>query len=322
MFQIFIGDVDNYLSVAAHKYSPDALLLDSSNLETYLENPTGVVYTSLADIGSINSLLDICLLADQIFYRPPRHWSDTKNNYSEQQAWTESILCYISQFRQVDQFDPGVLKHSSLSGSTVIDTRQTAGRQIWAVGCSITEGIGVNVEQSWKSIVSQRLGLEYSSLCLNRTSIIWQSDQICQSDIKKDDIVFWGLTSHNRLPVVDKQHNLMHLTVDTFKKNASIIEEFPLEILDNNTLIYHNVMAIRRARNFCTKMGAQIVILGLLPDFDSVYSSYQIPEFRQLAIWPRPFKDLGTDNSHPGPRQHIQYADDFLQFYQDLYSCK
>ena len=125
----------------------------------------------------------------------------------------------------------------------------------------------------------------------------------------------WGLTSHHRLPVFTQTviHFISH------NSNAKLKFQFPIELLDSTTLMYHNILAVRRAYNFCKKIGARLVILGLIPDYDNIYLHYNVPTFRQLIFVQDQYIDLGTDNIHPGPQTHQMFAKEFLKFYSNLY---
>ena len=199
------------------------------------------------------------------------------------------------------------------------DKRKTDQSQLWIVGCSIAHGVSVQPEQSYKEIVSHKLNLTYSDLSCPGSSITWQSDQICRSDIRSSDVIFWGLTTQDRIPVfyLDK---VMHLNNHTYVIYPKLNSKFPLELLDNDTLTYHNILAVRRAYNFCQKINAKLVILGLMHDPNNVFVHYDVPVFQQIGR-PQPdsFVDFGADKMHPGPEQHKIYANKFLELYSKLY---
>ena len=77
-------------------------------------------------------------------------------------------------------------------------------------------------------------------------------------------------------------------------------------------------MAIVSANNFCQAVGAKLIILGLLYDWDSLYKVYKLKNFRQSLCWPDKYIDLGSDGLHPGPNQHVKFANEFLNFYNDI----
>lgn len=303
MYDLFVGDVGEYLAHAALQHNPSARLLTTDTPST------GTYYTSIADVGSLENFISVCKNASRIYYCPPETWSGCDN-----QRWTEELLAYIKQRVIVHgQFD---LPKQYLQDDLLHDDRKIAGPQMWAVGCSITVGVGVNVDQTWKHHVQQHLNMAMSELNASGSSIIWQSDQIVRSDIRAGDVVFWGLTSHHRMPIiVDKQ--LIHLNTKSFDQAPELLKVVNPDMLDNDTLLYHNVMAIRRAKNFCNKAGAELITMGLMHDFETVYAHYGIHNFEQLITWPEQYVDLGTDNHHPGPQQHQLFAEKFIERYED-----
>lgn len=317
MFNLFIGDVGEYLSHAAQNYDAASVLIDSTNFNSFLKKPNATGYTSVGDIENLTNFLNLCLAADSIFFVPPDHWSKI-----ESRQWTESILLFVSQYTIVHNLNLIKNKHKFLSSIVdhLADSRKTDSSQLWAVGCSITHGVGVSEEESWKYHAAQSLKLEYSSLSCSSSSIVWQANQICQSDIRTGDIVFWGLTSHQRIDVITNNQSLLHLQQSRYTETPNLITQFPPDILTSTSLIYHNIVAIKSAYNFCKKIGAKLVILGLMYDWDSVYNLYNIPVFRQYLVWPNEYVDLGTDNQHPGPLQHKLFAKEFVSLYETLYN--
>jgi hypothetical protein len=316
MFELFIGDIDQSLANEATSHNKDAVLITSSTVDDFLKTPTGTAYSSLGDIDNLDIFLQLCSQADKIYYRPPIKWSDSSSGNKSKEL-TELILAGMSTSIPVDGIDEITDQKKYFNEDFLQDHRKTHLPQLWITGCSITNGTGVSENQTFKEIIAQELKLEYSDLSRPGSSIIWQSDQIIRSDLKCNDIVLWGLTSPNRLPVFDQ--DIIHLSISQYRKSA--LKKFPIELLDNTTLMYHNILAVKRVYNFCQKIGAQLVILGLMYDFDNTYLHYDIPAFKQLMFWPKKYPDLGTDNEHPGPQSHQMFAREFLELYSKLYAA-
>lgn len=329
MNKLFVGDVSEYLAEAAVNHDPLAVLLTDKNYNVILSQDykrdnffsSDTFYTSISDMGSMENLIKVLMYVDEIIYLPPTTWSDSNSDGSAQKEQLEMILRFVSQYKPVSGENFSSKKNKFLSEDFICDKRKTEDTQFWAVGCSVTYGEGVSIQETWKHIVSQRLGLPYSDLSFNGSSIIWQSDQICRADIRKDDLVFWGLTAQSRLPLIDdRDHKLLHLTAGVYHKDIHYTKTFPPELIDNSSIYWHNVMAVRRVSNYCRKVGAKLVILGLLPDVEQeIWLHYGVKEFHQLMIWPMRYVDLGRDNVHPGPKQHAIFADRFIEFYNKLY---
>lgn len=323
MYDLFVGDVDEYLANIAKEHNASSQLITTENLHSLDFSKPGTYYTSIADVGH-KKLLELCLSAGTIHYCPPVTWSDSQHG-NKQKIYTEYIICFASQTVPTVNTGLALGDYRFFENNFTQGARQSDGPQCWISGCSVTYGIGVHPEQTWKHLVSQELNLPMIDLSRPSASILWSADQICLADIRKDDCVFWGLTSHNRLPIV-YEHNkekwkLMHLVANT---DLSLIPNLPIdtvvELLDSNTLNYFNIMAVRRVYNFCQKAQAKLVILGLLPDYKNIYKFFDVPVFRQHCVAPLEFLDLGFDREgHPGPLSHQDYAKTFLKLYQEFY---
>ena len=223
-----------------------------------------------------------------------------------------------------EQFEIDASEYQWLSSDFYNHTRKSNDRQLWIAGCSITHGVGVSEDQTYKNLLSKYYNLEYTDLSYPGSSIIWQSDQICRSNLLPNDIVFWGLTGQYRLPVIHEYKDskkIFHLHPGVYTDTPHLKKQFPLEVIRNSSLFYHNVLAVRRVYNFCKVADANLVILGLTPDAEKIYLNYNVPVFRQIISgnFSNCYVDLGTDRSHPGPEQHKIFAQKFINFYDELY---
>jgi len=323
MIRLLVGDNDNSMKSAALRLDPSAEFLNHDNTEYYFSQNTGTFFTGLCFLQDLEIFLKVCQHAGCIFYCPPDQWSDYRCGVSEQKRYTEIVLSYVSQTTKVTGLTLADNPYRFLDQDFRFSDRCTEGKQIWITGCSITDGDGVEQHETWKHIVSEHFGMPYSDLSLRGSSIAWQSDQICQADIRSGDRVFWGLTTHVRLPVIyEKDDSLFHLHAGCYQKPhlKEKVRDFPIDLVFNKTIVYHNVMAIRRAVNFCRKVGADLTILALMYDWDLIYKFYNVREFRQAMSWPDADLDIGTDKIHPGPKQHRRFAEQFIDFYNELYN--
>jgi len=323
MITLFVGDSDLSSMDAALQLDSSATLVDEASIDCFLNTKSGTFFTGLCFVQKLDLFLRVCQTASKIYYCPPAVWSDQKAGVSEQQKYVEIILSYVGQTIEVHGLDLTANPYSFLNQDYRFAQRKTDAQQIWVTGCSITQGDGVTQSESWKNVVSEHFNMPYSDLSLRGSSITWQSDQICQSDINSGDLVFWGLTAHVRLPVVyEPDNSLFHLHAGSYQKShlKEKVKSYPIDLLTNKTLVYHNVMAIRRAVNFCKKAGANLVIMALMYDWDLIYKFYNVRPFRQAISWPDQWLDLGTDNIHPGPKQHRLFAEQFIDFYKELYN--
>jgi hypothetical protein len=315
LFELWVGDIYEELATMCQSQHKSAILIDQSNLDHCLKSPPEVAYTSLADIGGIQNLLYLCRTANHIHYYPPRIWSDQLNNgKSQQKYWTEYVLKSLTDQIKITGSDIIEPDHDLLRSDMLLDHRCTDTAQGWAVGCSVTSGTGVEIEQTWHRSFFNTLKLQYSLLAKSGSSIIWQSDQICRSDLRKGDVVAWAITSPERRPLFDN-NKLTHVTVRAFERDPSLLDKISPDDLTSTDLLYQNVMAVRRAYNYCLKAGADLLVLGVLYDFQGVLHLAGIPNSRPDLIWPETFEDLGSDGEHPGPQHHKNLAKKFFLMY-------
>ena len=314
MITIYLGDVGSYLADMAQAADNSATLLTSDNCNNLLP---GTYYTSVADLENFQNLSSVLRSADKIVYAPPPDniWSDTKKNHSQMQAWTEDYL-QIFSFRTV-------VKNISVPTPTnkstmlhLVDSRKTDNAQLWVAGCSFSHGTGVNDNERFASLLEQKLNRSLSSLTADSTSVIWAADQILRSDIRKDDIVVWGLTSTPRLPVfIDSV--IENITPHDYDVTAGMDRRLKLDYFLSDDVLYRSVVAVYQVINYCQKIGARLLLASLLDDQLIPYFKDDCECIMLHHIWGRDhvqqFIDLGTDNMHPGPLTHEFYATEILK---------
>jgi len=297
---LFVGDSGNTLSSIAKKYDLDAFLIHSSNYKQFLNTQHTkniTVYSSLADLPKVDNkhsvMHEILLKADQIFYSPPKIWSDNSDRFvwDTQKKYLEFLLYDISiRHNNVQGLD--LSNYQNTYYLNLVDKRPVAQKCLWIAGCSIAHGVGVNQTEKFGAIISKTMNIPVSYLTKGGSSIDWAADQIIRSDIRPDDIVIWALTSENRAPVI---------------KNHSIAVESNPDLLLNETRLYKSITGVHQVINFCKKISCQLIIFPticspnlklLLTDCENYYHTpYQIS-----------WIDYGTDNMHPGPKQHQYWA--------------
>jgi hypothetical protein len=201
----------------------------------------------------------------------------------------------------------------------LVDTRKSQEYQLWVGGCSISHGIGVKKNQRFGQLLSDALNLPVSFLTKGGSSIQWAADQILRSDIRPNDIVVWGLTSFTRLPYYSNG-KIHHITPQTYKDNLEFNKIIPLDQLDGDNITYQNLAKIYAVINFCQKIQAKLFLFGILVDHQMLKWTADLPDYRQLHgcfdFMQNLFIDLGSDNTHPGPRMHQWYCDQMLKTIQ------
>jgi hypothetical protein len=192
--------------------------------------------------------------------------------------------------------------------------RQTDTQQIWVVGCSHTLGAGIGTSARYAALVAKSLNLPCTVLASSGTSIEWAADQILRSDIRANDIVFWGITSNGRISHYARD-GLVHVTASTYITNAKLNNQVPMGNLDNIDRLYHNVRSVHQVVNKSRNVGAQLYMLDVTKNPVLSTFLYGLDNYAQGIAYYEDFVDFGRDGQHPGPEQHKIYAKKLLDMY-------
>jgi hypothetical protein len=316
MLTVFIGNNDQELADAALSHDQSAYLIDQTNLKN---NHTGTVYVSLADLSGISQLNELLRTANIIFYVPSNKWVDQNKKHS-QKYWTERSIKIFSldKTKTIVNFpseDTLINKNLMLD---LADVRKTSNKQLWVAGCSITHGVGVDANQTYASILSKKLKIEFSLLAVPGSSIMWAADQILRSDIRTDDIVIWGLTSVDRFPYFCPINNLvLHINSGYYTINPKFNDTVDIKHVNDIAIEYRALTAIYQVINYCNKIGAKLIIAGIHTDFKFAANLKDLTNYIHLnnfygANLDDSYIDYGIDNIHPGPLMHQWYAENIL----------
>jgi hypothetical protein len=320
---LFVGDVSESLSRAALEHDPAAFLIDHSNYKSFLTsniNSDVTVYTSLGDLPKdLEVFYNIAMLSTDIVYAPPEIWSDGKSISVTDptacvQGLTEVMLLLISSYRTVKNLE---LCYFNPTVNPLSDLRKTENTQLWVSGCSMTYATGVNDSQRYGQLVADYLNLPCSFLAKPGSSIAWAADQILRSDIRPGDIVIWGITNTERSTLIN-QNTLTCVNTSSYIEDSNIEKLLPLKTLTNETTFYSHLYSIEQVINFCEKQQATLLLAGLLVGHNMFrylktktnyfHYNYKI-KFLNNTLSNIEYVDLGTDNQHPGVKQHQLYAD-------------
>jgi hypothetical protein len=315
---LFVGDCDPSIAQAAQQFDSDAILVDCNNYENFLNATNEVTgYTSLADLPKdVSVFYKLLDAADFIRYCPPVTWSDNsttnfKNMYSSIQGITEFYLCVFAKLKNnvdgLDTYNFNIAPYLEL-----VDERKTKNTQLWIAGCSTTAGSGVKDSERYGEVLGKLLNLPVSFLAKAGTSISWAADQIIRSDITAGDIVVWGLTEENRLTIWSEINNRpVHVNVHQLHLDSTGFSSDAItQLLVHDTNFFTAIQKISEVINFCNKIQAKLLIINIhLSDLLCLHLIHNIKEFF-LYLFPSGLPiDLGSDQGHPGPKQHQAYAD-------------
>lgn len=322
---VFVGSVDEATANQAKNFNDTAFLVDFNNCEDFLNSKLEqdtTVYTSLGDLpGDLHSVWKLLTLADSVVYCPTDSWNDSRkldvfDPTSSVQGLTEHLLMLLHDQSKIKNFNRNNIVPDP---DPVVGHRCSNDKQVWLVGCSITHGIGVNSDQRYGELVAKELQLPCSFLTKPGSSIEWSAGQILRSDIRPEDMVIWGITSVER---ITHFHNntLMNITDRSYTVDKSIQSIVPMQNLLSQNTFYKHIYSIKKVINFCKINNVRLILVGLLTSPTCLRFLTGIPNFFQYPYnynfskdsITSSFEDLGSDNRHPGPKQHIKYKDFIL----------
>jgi hypothetical protein len=267
-----------------NKY-PNAVLCNSQNINTLAD----IVYTSTQDI-SHTELIQLLSRATQVEY------------YSEGIDLDDQVFIESCLLQHPNVTGDVVYKHNYL---TLQDHRQSNATQLWIVGCSIADGVGVKQDARWGHLVASELDLPVSFLTKAGTSIEWAADQILRSDIRSNDTLVWGITSVSRFMKYSDDGILQNVHPGRLYKHNIKEVTFPNQS-------YKASHYIQQVTNFLKKVGCQYRLLVMFPPFEHQYIPLHLTLLDKNAIIGynenMKFVDIGSDGVHPGPEQHKIYA--------------
>jgi len=267
----------------------DAMDCHTSVEDLYCENISVACNSAneiiLVDIDkNINVTNDNCFSYGRLFNELVRHKNKIKNS-----TWDKEFN-YLKNTRPID------------------------GPVLWTAGCSVTVGVGVACSERWGMLLSERLNLPEILLAKPGTSIFWSADQLLRSDIRENDIVVWGLTNVSRVEVANNW-NFDSIPVNSYYSGLKKEHRYwTPDYFESETQVLIAMRNILQVINFCQKIKAKLYLANIL---DIAWLGVMLKDFKNFIDLTQDlpvhgntikFIDLGTDNEHPGSKQHQQYA--------------
>lgn len=200
--------------------------------------------------------------------------------------------------------------------------RTNAAPVLWTVGCSVTAGVGVEHNDRWGTLLSKYLDLPEITLSKGGASMYWAADQILRSDVRESDVVVWGLTNVPRIEFAESWNFESTTITDYFSKDKGH-QYWNLDYFESETQVLFALRNILQVINFCQKAKATLYLANV---FDVAWISVMLKDFKNfidltydLTVVGNTIKfiDLGSDNEHPGPKQHQQYAEKLHNFIKE-----
>ena len=308
--KLIVGKIDEDLTDLIKSEYPSAVLITEENWQT----PIDVGYTGLEEFINNENFLRLLLKASEIFYYPIDE--DSKFDINKSTQTTQGYVEYFLFLARQEGIPINSYNHLGLDITTkqhnqlleLVDLRKVEkGPQLWCAGCSFTRGHGVEEHERYANLLSDKLNLPLSVLAKSGSSISWAADQILRSDIRQGDIVVWGLTEKSRMSYIKDG------TVTPFFVSGEVTN--PVENLISRLFVeddlfrYYQLTSINQVINFTQKIGAKLLIVGLLADDTDLLYLQHLDCYYHYYYVNRGFKDLGNDDLHPGPLQHQEFAE-------------
>jgi hypothetical protein len=200
--------------------------------------------------------------------------------------------------------------------------RPSNDKVLWVAGCSVTAGSGVHASQRYGSLLAKELNLPIVLLAKPGASIFWAADNLLTADIREGDIVVWGLTTMSRVDITSN-FKLESVPVSDYVRIAKNKQYWLLDYFDSQSQAVFCQRTILQVINYCRKIKAKLIIANIL---DSAWGPLVFGDEQNYIDLLVPFNfdtcrldyaDFGTDNEHPGPKQHELYATQILNFIKE-----
>ena len=201
-------------------------------------------------------------------------------------------------------------------------TRIDSNPVLWTAGCSVTYGDGVDHSSRWGTLLANYLNLPEVTVSRGSSSILMAADQLLRSDIQSGDIVVWGLTNVPRV-AVSKNWNFNPVTIRGYSTLRKENQYWTLDYFESETQVLTTLRVILQVVNFCQKIKVKLYLANIL---DIAWLGVALKDFKNFIDLTQGLKingntinfiDLGSDNIHPGPKQHQQYAERLYNFIKE-----
>ena len=305
-----------HISTIYHDWqSTNLVLADQSNIDKLIAQSAVVnCHTSVEDL-SCSNLSKACTHAQKIIVvnidQNIQTTNDNNGSYGRLFYELHRNRHKVQNFEFTKTFD------------NLQQQRNTDDPVLWNVGCSVTKGIGVLDDQRWGALLASMLGVNEINIAAGGSSIFWAADQLLRSDIRPNDIVVWGLTTIARVETSVNWDLQILATINHYVQLDKKYQYWNIDYFDSETQALKAIRHVLQVENFCKKIGAKFYIANILDiswlamafkDFENFIDLTQDLPIIDNKLQ---FVDIGIDNLHPGPTQHIQYAEKLYNFIKD-----
>jgi hypothetical protein len=304
-----------YFSHQMYKFDRQELkLLNYKNCQEIIKSDEVNDYcTSISDLGARNISLAIknskeIIVIDIDFTNFTFDVGRLLNELSKPGISVKFVNC-----KKIDTQKINKLKEKRLNNDPVL----------WVAGCSITAGYGVNESNRYGKLLADKLNLPEVLLAKDGSSILYSADQLLRSDIRSNDIVVWGLTNIPRVEIFDTDTtDFRSVAITGYDSIDKSLQYWNLNYFHSSTQSLLYIRMILQVINFCKKVGAKLYLANMLDItwfpiiFKETHNFIDFVKEVDLTC-STTFIDLGTDNQHPGPKQHQYYAEQIFNIIKE-----
>jgi hypothetical protein len=295
-----------YISTVDYDWNGnDSTLVDRHNLDKIIKSVNVIdCHTSVEDLFCEN-IGTACRNANEIVL------VDVESNIA---VTNDTCFSYGRLFNELIKHKSKVKNFTWNKDFNYLKNTRTVNTPVlWTAGCSITAGVGVDHAERWGTLLSASLSLPEVTLSQPGASIYWAADQILRSDIKEGDTVVWGLTNLPRV-TISKDWNFETTTIRHYTSRKKEEQYWTIDYFESETQVLSSLREILQVINFCQKIKANLYLVNL---FDIAWVKVALHKFKNFIDLTQNvpinnstlcFTDVGTDNEHPGPKQHQEYA--------------
>lgn len=197
------------------------------------------------------------------------------------------------------------------------DSINKEGFKIMSIGCSLTEGVAVNDDETWSHQFSRIIpnGVDLNFGCGGRSNDYISRCLLSYYDIIKPDLILIMYTETHRREFLTKDGGIEpfhHKAWGYFDETKTGIDEHTAHL----TLLNKN-------NNFMNWYKNHILIKLFLESkkcnwvWNGWYATNEYTDDNRFDGNYYPFLDFGVDDIHPGPKTNFEYANKLFDFCKD-----
>lgn len=305
-----------YISTVDYKWNNNTRLINQQNYSKIINSPEIInCHTSPEDL-SITILEEIFTNADDIYL--VEYDQSSGNDY-----WYYGYVANkLYKFKhKVHNFEwISNINYKKLNANEMKPRPSTDKTVMWSFGCSHTYGCGLEdpINQRWSNLLSNKLGIVDVNQAVIGSSLGFSADRIIRSDIRKGDIVLWGLTNFSRYEY-GIGWKYASASISQYLNMKEELRTVTPAFFSSETPVVLGIHYILQVINYCERIGAKLYLINV---GEETWTNVVFCDYTGLidltvdidSAGRSKFIDYALDNDHPGPKQHQHYADVIFKF--------